>query len=352
MAALHFLLPGDPATVSGGFLYDAKIVAALRESGREVALHALPAGFPCPSAATRAAAERLLAQLPEGAALVVDGLALGALPEPAARHAGRLRLIALVHHPLAAETGLDTAARDRLFESERAALAQVSGVIATSPRTARDLAAYGLPAARIRVVEPGTDPSPLAAGSGGEAPMLLCVASLTPRKGHAVLLEALARLRGRPWRLICAGSATRDPACAESLSKLCAKLGLAERVDWLGEVSPDDLDRLYHGADLFVLASHHEGYGMVLAEALMRGLPIVATRAGAIPETLPAEAACLVPPGEPAALAGALAPLLEDPAARASLATAARRGRESLPSWTEAGARFAAALQALGALPA
>ncbi len=347
MRSLHFVLPGDPETRSGGFLYDRRVVAALRDAGWSATEHALPNGFPFPNETARAAAADLLATLPNGAAVVIDGLALGVLPTEVALHSERLRLIALVHHPLAEETGLDAATSARLFDSERAALSQVAGVVTTSRHTALGLRDYGVPAERIRVAEPGVEPAPLARGSGEAAPLLLCVASLTPRKGHAVLIEALARLRDHPWRLRCAGSDTRDPGCAERLHTLVATHGLGNRIDWLGEADEPALNRLYNGADLFVLASHHEGYGMVLTEALMRGLPIVATAAGAIPEALPDKAARLVPPNDPPALAEALRPLIADPAAHADLAAAARRAREALPSWRDSGARFAAALAAL-----
>lgn len=347
MQAIHFVLPGDPETRSGGFLYDKKIVAALREAGRCVTAHALPDGFPFPDDEAMAAAERLLATLPDGSAVVIDGLALGVLPDLAARHAGRLRLIGLVHHPLAEESGLDPTTRARLQASEHEALAPMIGIITTSHHTAAGLADYGVTAQRVRVAEPGVEPAPLAAGSEGDEVVLLCVASLTPRKGHAVLLEALARLADLPWRLLCAGSDRRDATCAQELRRICTTLGFDERVAWLGEADDATLDRLYHGADLFVLASHHEGYGMVVSEALMRGLPVVATRAGALPEALPAGAGQLVPPNDPAALAEALRPPIADPAARAALAVEARRAREGLPSWADAGAKFAAVLEEL-----
>lgn len=347
MPELHFVLPGDPETRSGGFLYDRKVIDALRAAGWTVTAHALPDGFPFPSDEARAAVEQLLAKLPDQSAVVIDGLALGVLPAEVGRHAKRLRLIGLVHHPLVDETGLDGATRRQLHASEREALIQVVGVITTSHHTARGLAAYGVPADHIRVAEPGVEPAPLTAGSGGDGPVLLCVASLTPRKGHAVLLEALAHLKPHPWRLLCAGSAERDPDCAAALRQQCEQQGLSDRVSWLGEADAATLDALYHGADLFVLASHHEGYGMVLTEAVVRGLPVVATSAGAMPEALPEGAGVLVPPDDPSALAATLSPLIADSKARAALAAGARRARESLPSWRNAGAKFAAALEDL-----
>ena len=344
---LHFVLPGDPSTRSGGFIYDSKIIAALRELGRTVVTHALPDGFPFPGGEAIVQAEHLLAEMSEGTVVVFDGLALGALPALATRYSGQLKLVDLVHHPLADETGLDERSCDRLFGLERAALAQVAGVITTSQHTAASLARYAVSPERIRVVEPGVEPAPLASGSQGEDVVLLCVASLTPRKGHEDLLEALATLRELPWRLICAGSKDRDPACTKSLLRLCDQRGLSDRVTWFGEADEAALQRIYDGADLFVLASRHEGYGMVLTESLMRGLPIVATRAGAIPEALQHGGGRLAPPNDPEAFSKALAPLIAEPTARTALAAEARQARESLPSWPEAGAKFAAALEDL-----
>lgn len=345
MRALHFAVPGDLETLTGGYLYDRRIVAELRAAGWSVTMLPLDPSFPHPDAAAREHARCALAAIPDGATLVLDGLALGALPELAAGQARRLNLVALVHHPLAEETGLDAATAARLRESERRALAAVGRVIATSAATARALAhGYGVAASRIAVVEPGTDPAPLARDSGGGGLSLLCVATLTPRKGHAVLFEALARVAERRWRLVCAGSAERDPATAAALTAQLTRLGIARRVELAGELAPAALDVLYNRADAFVLASYHEGYGMALAEALARALPVVSTTAGAIPDTVPAGAGLLVPPGDTVALAAALARLLDDDSLRTRLAAGARAARDRLPTWSAAAAGFAAAL--------
>lgn len=338
-----FVLPGDPETRTGGYLYDRRILAELERLGRPLALCRLPDGFPLPDAAAKAEAERRLAALPDAALVVADGLALGALSEAAEALAARARLVALVHHPLAAETGLSEAERAALAASERRALAAAARVIVTGPATARGLAAdYGVAPERLSVVPPGTEPAPLAAADS-PAPLLLCVATLTPRKGHDLLLQALAGLRALPWRLVCAGAA-RDTDWSEALLRQLRAGGLEERVSFVGEVGEAELADLYAAADLFVLPSHLEGYGMALAEALARGLPLVTTPAAAIVETLPSDCLRLVPPGDAAALAAVLEELLGNPAARQRLREGARRARASLPDWAEAGRAFAAEL--------
>jgi glycosyltransferase involved in cell wall biosynthesis len=344
---LDFVLPGDPQTLTGGYIYDRHILEGLDALGWHTQLHALDPSFPFPTAAALAAADATLAKIADGRRVVIDGLALGAMPELIARHAPRLKLVALIHHPLAGETGLSERDRASLAESEREALAHVSRVIVTSRWTKRRLIEEGVRSARIGIVMPGTERAPLARGSGGDAVKLLCVATLTPRKGHAVLFDALARLRGHPWELDCVGSLERDPVTADALRRQLERLGLTGRVRLLGEVPPETLEACYAGADLFVVASYLEGYGMAHSEALARGLPLVTTTAGAIADTVPADAAVLVPPGDRGALARALAEVIDDAARRAALAQGALHARERLPTWAEASTRFAAELESL-----
>lgn len=345
MRALDFLYPGDLAALTGGYRYDRRIVAGLREAGWQVACHPLDASFPAPSPQALREAAAALAAIPDGRIAVVDGLAYGAMPEVAAAHAGRLRLVALIHHPLADETGLEPGRADALRAGERRALGHARRVIVTSDATARALGAYDVPPDRIDVVVPGTDPAPLARGSGASELALLCVATVTPRKGHFVLVDALARIADRAWRLGCVGSLERSPETVAELRRRIDAHGLRERIALAGEKPAEALDADYDRADLFVLPSYHEGYGMVLAEALARGLPVVSTRAGAIPDTVPPDAGLLVPAGDAAALAEALAALIDAPARRARLAAGARAARARLPTWAHARDRFAAALE-------
>ena len=343
-----FLHPGDLATRTGGYGYDRRIVAGLQALGWQLRLASLGAGYPMPGAAARAEARDVIASLPDGMVVVVDGLAFGALPELVEQEARRLCWVALVHHPLALETGLDAARSGALFASERRALAAARQVIVTSRSTARALADFALPALRIAVIEPGCDPAPPATGSGSPALSLLCVASLVPRKGHLLLIEALAALRDRAWTLHCAGSTTLDPDCAAAVRAAIDSLGLADRVLLHGEQDEAGIAALYARADAFVLPSFHEGYGMALAEALARGLPVISTTAGAIPDTVPAGAGALVPPGDGDALRELLRRLLDDAGWRVGLAAGARSARDRLPTWERSVADFAGVLVSVG----
>ncbi|HEX5078506.1 MAG TPA: glycosyltransferase family 4 protein [Geminicoccaceae bacterium] len=338
---MHFVVPGPLDQRTGGYLYDRRIVEGLRAQGREVSVHELAGRFPLVDDAACAAAAAAIDALSDGLP-VIDGLALPAFADLADRLPKRW--VALVHHPLALESGLTAAQAETLARLEHRLLRAACCVIVTSAHTVADLAAYQVSQARIGVVPPGTHPAPLARGSGGPGLALLCVASLTPRKGHLVLLEALADLADLDWHLTCVGSRERDPQTAAAIEAAIVRLGLEARVALVGEQDDAGLAPLYDGADLFVLASYHEGYGMALAEALARGLPIVATKAGAIPGTVPPSAGMLAEPGDPCALAAALRQIMTEPSLRLLLAAGAASERERLPSWAGAVCGFAAQL--------
>ena len=341
MLSLDLIQPGDESTLTGGYIYNRRLLEALAARRWRTTLHGLQTSFPLPTAAALEEAREVLAAIPARRLVLVDGLALGGMPELIEREAQRLCLVALVHHPLALETGLEAETAAALEQADCRALAAVRGVIVTSQATASALTARAVPAQRIGVVKPGTDAAPPAGGSGGEPLELLCVATVTPRKGHAVLVEALGTLAHRAWRLTCVGSLQRCPATVEALRQQIRALRLDERVRLLGEVDATTLSSCYAQADLFILASHHEGYGMALGEALAHALPVLSTRAGAIPETVPEQAGILVPPGDSRALADALARLLQEPELRRRLAQGAAAARAALPDWEQAGARFA-----------
>ena len=343
-----FAVPGDLATPTGGYAYDRRMIAELGDLGWQVDLLDLGDGFPWPSEATRMAALTKLLAIPAGRAIVVDGLALGVLPEGAAQLAGRNPVLALVHHPLALEAGLSAEQADALRSSERAALSAVQGVIVTSAATARLVAAeYGVPAERITIAKPGSDPAPLAAGSRDGVVRLLSVGAVVPRKGFDVLIAALATLGDLPWQLTIAGDRTRDLNAAARLDADIAGHALENRVAVLGAVSPQHLATLYAEADVFALASHFEGYGMAYAEAVAHGLPVIGTTGGAIPDTVPSDAGLLVPPGDMPALAKALRRVIGDSDLRQRLAGGARAAAPQFPTWRQSAEIFARRLEML-----
>jgi glycosyltransferase involved in cell wall biosynthesis len=343
-----FAVPGDLATPTGGYAYDRRMIAELGELGWQIDLLDLGDGFPWPSEARRIAAVAQLLATPAGRIVVVDGLALGVMPEAAMQLADRNPLLALVHHPLALEWGISLEQAAALLASERAALAAVRGVVVTSAATARLVASdYAVPAERITVARPGSDPAPLAHGSRNDVVQLLSVGAVVPRKGFDVLIAALATLTDLPWRLTIAGDRTRDPTAAAQLDTDIARHGLENRIAAPGAVSPQRLAALYAEADMFVLASRFEGYGMAYAEAIAHGLPVIGTNAGAIPDTVPPDAGLLVAPGDVTALADALRRVIGDDVLRRRFAGAARLAAAQLPSWRHSAEIFARALEML-----
>lgn len=343
-----FAVPGSLDTPTGGYAYDKRIMAELRRLGWDVECLDIGDGFPSPDATTRSTARSLLLEVPNGRPIVIDGLALGVLPDIAAEVASGHPLLGLVHHPLALEWGLSAERTDALRRSEQAALASVREVVVTSPATAKLVASdYGVPAERITVARPGNDPAPRSRGSRDGAPHLLSVGAVTPRKGFDVLVAALATLAELPWRLTIAGDLTRDPNEAARLSACISQYKLTDRVTLLGEVSSERLAALYDQADVFVLASRFEGYGMAYSEALSRGLPVIGTNAGAIPDTVPQAAGLLVSPGDVAELAAALSHVIADAALRRRLSDGAWASAGQLPTWQQSAEIFAAVLERL-----
>jgi glycosyltransferase involved in cell wall biosynthesis len=352
MQQLIFVYPGDLNSPTGGYAYDRRIIAGLKSLGWEIQLIGLGDGYPFPNPTQVEEAKAQLQGLTPGVPMVMDGLALGALPEIAACVAKHHPFIALIHHPLAFEFGLSEEQAALLKQSETEALRHASGVIANSPATARDLHRhYGVPMDWIDVVMPGTDRSvhqrerSQITNGGCDAVRLLSVGSIIPRKGFADLLAALAPLADLPWTLSIAGDTTRNAGAFAQLIGDITRFGFEKRVQVLGAVSDSELISLYTQADAFVLASLFEGYGMVYAEAMAYGLPIIATKAGAIPDTVPSEAGLLVRPGDVPALTLALKRLIEDAPYRAHLSSGALRAAAQQPTWDQAAQQFALALE-------
>jgi glycosyltransferase involved in cell wall biosynthesis len=344
------VVPGRIDSRTGGYEYDRRIVEGLRARGWTVDVHELDAAFPHPSPSALAHAAGVLAGLADGTAVVIDGLACGAMPDEVERERSRLAIVALVHLPLAEHPGLERHAADALAARERRSLLAASLVVVTGKATAATMGRYGVDAGRLAIVEPGTDRAPLARGSIGAPLHLLSVAALTPGKGHELLIRALAEAPHRRWLLTCAGSLDRDPATVARVRALIREHDMEECISLPGELDAASLDVCYHSADLFVLATLHETYCMAVAEALARGLPVISTRTGAIPAMVgdsdaAGSAAMLAAPGDLPGFASVLGQVMADTALRARLAEAARRRRDHLPTWDDATDRLAAALE-------
>ena len=359
---LVFAIPGDLGTPSGGYGYDRRLMAELEALGWQVEHLALPGGFPQPTSGDLDTAEAALAALPDGSLVLIDGLAFGSMPQVAARQAERLRVVALVHHPLCLETGLEAAVQAKFEASERQALASARAVVVTSAATADTLMAeFSVPRARLTVALPGTDKperhdgagAGTGGGSGGRGPRtgsgdragpprILSIGTLIARKDHATLVDGLALVADLAWQCRIVGSESADPQTAAALERQIVARGLAGRIDLAG--SMPDVAGEYRGADLFVLASRYEGYGMVFAEAMANGLPIVSCAEGAPRDLIPAEAGRRFAPGDADDLGAALRALLTDPPAMARAAAASLAAGRALPSWRQTAETVAGAL--------
>jgi glycosyltransferase involved in cell wall biosynthesis len=347
--ACAFAIPGDLGLPTGGYRYDREVLARLPAHGVAASFLPLPGSFPFPPEDDLAETRERLGLLGRDTVALIDGLAFGAF-DAATLAALPARTVALVHHPLAHETGLSPETADTLRASERAALARARAVVATSRPTADLLAAeYGVPADRLTVAEPGVEPAPRAGGSGEPEPAILAVGAISARKGYGVLVNALAAIADAPWRMTIVGATDRNPDEARRLEALIAARGLSRRIALAGAVSEAELDRAYEGADLFVVPSLFEGYGMVVTEAIARGLPIVSTTGGALASVVPDDAALKVPPGDAGALAGALGIMLGDPRLRRAKAEAAWAMAGALPRWDDTAASVAAVIREVGA---
>jgi glycosyltransferase involved in cell wall biosynthesis len=350
VTAVHVVVPegiDDPARPSGGNTYDRHVCSELRSLGWSVHEHGVPGGWPRPDATSFAALADVVERIPEGAVVLLDGLVASTAPEVLVPHSRRLRLVMLVHMPLGHRPADEDVDGDRT--RERAVLSAATAVVTTSAWTQRRLLElYPLHADRVHVAEPAVDAADLATGSAaGEA--LLCVAAVTFEKGHDLLLDALATISGLSWHCVCVGSLDRDPAFVEDLRRRAREGGLEDRVHFPGARTGAALHRSYAAADLMVLPSRAETYGMVVTEALARGVPVLAADVGGLTEALGHGAdgtppGLLVAPDDATALSVALRAWLGDAELRSRWRRAARERRGSLSGWSTTASVVAAVL--------
>jgi glycosyltransferase involved in cell wall biosynthesis len=341
---ITLIVPAPFATVAGGYAYDRRMIAGLRDAGHEIDVIELPGMHPVTDEIARSAARGAWASLPRDTLPLIDGQALLAFAGQGDSVAARTAA-AIIRHPVSLDTGFTDSERATLRNTELRLLPRLARVIVISEPTAERLTAeFGMDPARIRVVVPGTDDAPRSTGSGGPECEILSVGALMPRKGHDVLIRALARLFDLEWQLTIVGSATRDPRHAQLLSDLVGQLGISGKVRFTGEVDDAMLDELWRKADLFALASHWEGYGMAVAEALKRGLPVAVTATISAAALVPPEGGVVCPPGDIDQLSKALRRQIFDTDLRRDMADVAWRTGQTLPPWLSQIRAFAEAL--------
>ena len=357
MTTAHVVAPDavdDPARPSGGNTYDRRICTGLTELGWSVRLHTVPGPWPRPDAQALAALAACLAGVPDGSTVLFDGLVASCAPDVVAPAADRLRVAVLVHTPLGAL--LDEVAVEGVHRAELAVLSAAAAVLTTSAWTRRWLLdRYGLDPSRLHVAEPGVATADLASGTPAGAE-LLCVAAVVPGKGHDQLVEALARVADLRWRCTCVGALDLDRPFVQRVMREADEAGIADRLRFTGPLGTEALDDLYAAADAVLLASRFETYGLVVTEALARGLPVVATRVGGVSEalgrapdgTMPG---VLVPRDDADAFAAAVRAWLSDAGLRAHLRRSARERRLLLAPWSATARRVADVLEQIAVRP-
>jgi glycosyltransferase involved in cell wall biosynthesis len=319
---VHFVVPDmvdDPQRPSGGNSYDRRLAEELRVLGWAVTV--VPAS---------GSLDDTLRAISPDEVVLIDGLLACAAAADLASATGRLRVVVLVHMPV----------------EECARLASTAAIVTTSAWTRdRLITQYHLPPQLIHLAEPGVDLADPAPGTGAGG-SILCVGAVAAHKGQDLLLDALAELTDLSWQCTCIGALDRDPAYVAALRRHPA----ARRVDFAGVRTGADLERSYASADVLVLPSRTEAYGMVVTEALARALPVIAAGVGGVPEALGRLAdgrlpGVLVRPDSPADLAHALRRWLEDQALRDALRAAAHDRSSSLAPWTGTALRIAEVLR-------
>ena len=236
--SIYFAFPGDLETPTGGYRYDRRLIGELRRMGIKVKTVALPQCSGMLDQQILSSVQQTLAAIPDQAVVVIDGLAFGVLDDLAVAEAQRLQLVALCHHPLALETGLDERRRQALMVSERRALNCARATVVTSENTRQILIdQFAVSAERISVALPGTDRVPFAPGDGDPI-RLLTVASLTRRKAHDILINSLAPLKSLPWQARFGGGHDFDPSWARILQEQVNTLELSQRIHFGVRRSP------------------------------------------------------------------------------------------------------------------
>ena len=336
-----FVTVGDTDRLTGGYLYNRRLLYGLAENGVEVE-QVVPCGA-TPAEQAEASSEFGGAFEPARFdVLILDALARIVVAPHLDGWRSVRPVVALVHE-LPGVANPTTGDRERTFEEP---LLRCERLVAVSGHGKWVLLGKGVPAGRVAVVRPGFDGlEPYSVGArGGGGPRVLCVAQWIPRKGVLAVVRAWSA-EERPGAVLdLVGDTDADPGYAAKVLEAASE---DPSIIVLGPVSDAELAGLYASADLFALPSRYEGYGIVYAEALSFGLPVVACAVGPVPEVVGGEAALLVPPGDTDALSGALGRLLSDAGLRQKMSAAALRRAASLPRWRDTVGGF---LDVLGAV--
>ncbi len=343
-----FIIPGDINLPTGGYRYDRTILECWQKLGINYELISLDGNFPFPTTSEKKEALDRIDDFPRADIAIIDGLAGGVLPEFLQALAAKMKVVALIHHPLCLENGLSDVQAKMLEQSEAEGLEFVTGIITSSTTTAKTVKELFNVSVPLQPIEPGVERGEVRSEQPNGNPVnLLCVGSIIERKGHRILFEALSGLTELDWYLDCIGKTDFDPVLYDSLESYLAENDLSSRIKFHGAVDFSELQEAYTNADLFVLPSLYEGYGMVYAEAIVRGIPVIATTAGAIPQTVPDRCGLLVEPNDVSSLREALRNALSSEDLRARMRLACIEAEPGFPTWESSAKEMADFLESI-----
>lgn len=339
------VVPADVDGPRGGNVWDRRVRQELIARGCDPGWFPVRGSWPEPAPHDATALDEVLAGIPDGRPVLLDGVVACGVPDVVVPHTRRLRTGVVVHLPLARETGIDPDRARRLAAAEEQVLTAVDVVVVPSQWTAAELS--GLRLRREPVVAlPGTDRPPSSGGAPDVAlrpdrggAHLLFLGALTPRKGPRVLLRALERAQAglHPQWLARFVGPHPDPVEAALLLSERDRAGLGDRVDVVGPLVGEALEEQWRWADLLVVPSILETFGMVVTEALVRGVPVLGTTGSAVPEALGTTGTgppgLLVPPDDVDALQAALVEWSNDRALRAELTRRAVERGAQVTGW-------------------
>jgi glycosyltransferase involved in cell wall biosynthesis len=339
---VHFLITGDIQSLTGGYLYNMHMINGLRGKGHLVNVFGTDWQWK-DSDSLEYICRHHLKKLPHGSCVIVDSLILASLHHIVQEFGDRLKFLGLIHLP--ASYNVLSGVHGKLADEELTAINDMRQVIVTGQFTFDLLCNVGLNPARICLVEPGTDHFPRKKRYKPVPSELLCIANYSALKAQDVLIRALCRLTAWNWSLHLYGDTNRDKKYTEALRSLIRQLKMEHRIIVHGIVERHEISTVFLNADLFLMPSLFESYGMAITESLAHGIPVVTTSAGNIPYTLPAGMGLLTEPGNEEQLADTIRSIFYDPVKYDALCKAASQYFKQVRSWEQAVSDFETILQ-------
>jgi glycosyltransferase involved in cell wall biosynthesis len=335
--SVYFLSGGDINSLTGGHLYNMHIINGLKNKNYSVSLQAAGGKWDNKEGIDKMC-RLYLQKIPWGSCIIIDSLILASLTNLVRKSMDRFKFLGLIHLPVSYD--IKTGIHGKLSEDELGALNHMHRLVVTGGFTFDLLCNAGIDPRKITIIQPGTDQFPRKAQYARVPSNLLCIANYSALKAQDVLIRALSRLKTRNWTLHLYGDTDRDPEYTSFLRSLILYLGLESRIIVHRIVERQNISKVFLEADLFILPSLFESYGMVLSESLAHGIPVISTLAGNIRNTVPEGMGILIEPGNEAELADSISSLFDSPEKYSALCTASSSYYKQSRSWEQAVSEF------------